>query len=200
MKTLGVTGGIGSGKSTVCRMLEELGASVFYADDVAKRLMEEDERVRDEIREAFGAESYRPDGALNRHYLAQTVFKDPVLVERINQIVHPRVFAAFEEERKRAERAGVPLLVEEAALIFESGADKHLDAVAVVDAPQEVRVRRVVERDGVTPEQVRARMAHQLPAEELRARADYVIVNEGSPELLRKEVEALYRSLVPVDG
>lgn len=199
MKTLGVTGGIGSGKTTVCRMLEELGASVFYADDVAKRLMVDDEKVRDEIREAFGMESYRPDGTLNRPYIAQTIFEDSSLVDRINQIVHPRVFAAFEEERKKAERAGIPLLVQEAALIFETGADRHLDAVAVVDSPEETRVRRVVDRDGVTPDQVRARMAHQLPPDVLRTRADYVIVNEGSPELLRKEVENLYRTLVPTD-
>lgn len=199
MKTLGVTGGIGSGKTTVCRMLEELGASVFYADDVAKRLMGDDEKVRDEIREAFGMESYRPDGTLNRPYIAQTIFEDSSLVDRINQIVHPRVFAAFEEERKKAERAGIPLLVQEAALIFETGADRHLDAVAVVDSPEETRVRRVVDRDGVTPDQVRARMAHQLPPDVLRTRADYVIVNEGSPELLRKEVENLYRTLVPTD-
>lgn len=199
MKTLGVTGGIGSGKTTVCRMLEELGASVFYADDVAKRLMVDDEKVRNEILEAFGMESYRPDGTLNRPYIAQTIFEDSSLVDRINQIVHPRVFAAFEEERKKAERAGFPLLVQEAALIFETGADRHLDAVAVVDSPQETRVRRVVDRDGVTPDQVRARMAHQLPPDVLRTRADYVIVNEGSPELLRKEVENLYRTLVPMD-
>lgn len=199
MKTLGVTGGIGSGKTTVCRMLEELGASVFYADDVAKRLMVDDEKVRDEIREAFGMESYRPDGTLNRPYIAQTIFEDSSLVDRINQIVHPRVFAAFEEERKKAERAGIPLLVQEAALIFETGADRHLDAVAVVDSPEETRVRRVVDRDGVTPDQVRARMAHQLPPDVLRTRADYVIVNEGPPELLRKEVENLYRTLVPTD-
>ncbi|GIV60608.1 dephospho-CoA kinase [Rhodocaloribacter litoris] len=195
VKTLGVTGGIGSGKTTVCRMLEALGARVFYADDEAKRIMAEDPAVRAELVDAFGPASYDAAGRLNRAYLAQQVFGDEANVARINAIVHPRVYAAFEQARRRAEADGVPLLVKEAALIFETGGDRHLDAVAVVDAPVEERIRRVAERDGATPGQVRARMAHQLPPEELRRRADFVIENDGDLAHLRRQVERLYRTM-----
>src|SRR5690554_6901946 len=98
MKTLGITGGIGSGKTTVCRLFEALGARVFFADDEAKRLMHRED-VRHEIAEAFGAESYLPSGELNRSYLADRVFNRPRALRRISHIVHPRVFEAFEEEK-----------------------------------------------------------------------------------------------------
>ena len=195
MKTLGVTGGIGSGKTTVCRLLEDLGARVFYADAEAKRLMQQDPETRAEIEAAFGLQSYNADGTLNRPYLAEQVFSNEAQVARINGIVHPRVFAAFEQAKQKAVREGVPLLVHEAALIFEAGGDAHLDAVAVVDAPQEVRVARVVERDDVTPEQVRARMGHQLSSRELRRRADFVIENTGPPEHLRAQVAEVFTAL-----
>lgn len=195
VRTLGVTGGIGSGKSTVCRLLEALGARVFYADEEAKRLMTEDPALRRAIVEAFGPESYLPDGRLNRAYLAEWVFHDPEALRRLNALVHPRVLEAFEQAREQAAREQVPLLVLEAALLFDSGADRLVDHVLVVDAPEAERIRRVVARDGVTPEQVRARMQHQLPPEELRRRADFVLENTGSLETLRKQVEALYRRL-----
>lgn len=196
MTTLGVTGGIGSGKTTVCRMLEELGARVFYADAEAKRLMQEDPEVRAEIQATFGPESYDAEGNLNRTYLAEKVFGNDEDVARINAIVHPRVFEAFEEARQKARREGVALLVHEAALIFEAGAEKHLDAVAVVDAPEAVRIRRVTERDDASPEAVRARMGHQLSPEALRHRADYVIDNSGSKKDLRAEVERVFRAVL----
>ncbi|NBC17893.1 MAG: dephospho-CoA kinase [Bacteroidetes bacterium] len=200
MKTLGVTGGIGSGKSTVCRLFEDLGARVFVADDVAKQLMQQDPAVRRAIVDAFGPASYDEAGRLDRAYLAQQVFSDEENVARINAIVHPRVFDAFREEARRAEQEGVELLVHEAALIFEAGGDRHLDAVAVVDAPEDVRVRRVVERDGVAPEQVRARMRHQLPPEELRRRADFVIDNSGAEDALHSQVQAVYDAMVTSDA
>ncbi len=195
LQTLGVTGGIGSGKSTVCRLLEALGARVFYADEVAKRLMAEDPALRQAIREAFGPESYGPDGRLNRAYLAKRVFHDPEALRQLNALVHPRVLAAFEQAREQATRDQVPLLVLEAALLFESGADRLVDHVLVVEAPEAERIRRVTERDGISPEQVRARMQHQLSPEELRRRADFVIENTGSLETLRQQVENLYRQL-----
>lgn len=200
MKTLGVTGGIGSGKTTVCRFLEEQGARVFYADIEAKRIMQEDPEARAEIEAAFGPESYTDEGALDRAYLAEQVFGDEERLERLNAIVHPRVFASFEAATERAREEDVPLLVHEAALIFEAGGDAHVDAVAVVDAPEAARVARVVERDDVTPDAVRARMGHQLPPEELRRRADYVIENDGTLDDLRDKTIALYRTVVGEDG
>ncbi|NNF72567.1 MAG: dephospho-CoA kinase, partial [Rhodobacteraceae bacterium] len=140
-------------------------------------------------------ESYDADGRLNRAYVAAKVFGDDANVKRINAIVHPRVYAAFEAAKAQAAAEGIPLLVKEAALIFETGGDAHLDAVAVVDAPVADRVRRVVARDGVTEEQVRARMAHQLPAEELRRRADFILENTGTPAALRAEVERVFRQM-----
>ena len=194
-KTLGVTGGIGSGKTAACRMLEDLGARVFYADQEARRLMQEDDAVRAAVTEAFGEESYRPDGALNRPFLAGEVFGREEKTHRLNRIVHPRVFEAFAAAREKAERDGVALLVHEAALIYEAGGGEHLDAVAVVDAPEAVRIARVMRRDGVTEAQVRARMGHQLPAAALRRRADYVLDNDGSLEDLYPQVERVYQEM-----
>lgn len=195
MRTLGITGGIGSGKSTVCRIFESLGARVFYADDEAKRLMHEHPAIRTELVEAFGRESYLDDGSLNRLHLADRVFHDEAALRRLNAIVHPRVFEAFEDARRRAEKDGAPLMIKEAAIMFESGGDAMVDAVAVVDAPVDVRIRRVVARDGTTEAAVRARMANQLPPEELRSRADFVIENHGSEDELREQVERVFRAV-----
>lgn len=196
MTTLGVTGGIGSGKTTVCGFLEEQGARVFYADIEAKRLMQENDAVRTEITEAFGAGAYADDGSLNRAYLADRVFGDGDQVERLNAIVHPHVFAAFEAAKKRAAEEDVGLLVHEAALLFEAGGDAHVDVTAAVVAPDANRIAWVTERDDVTEDQVRARMDHQLPQDELRRRADYVIENDGSLEALRQKSVDLYWSVV----
>lgn len=195
MITLGVTGGIGSGKTAVCQLLEQHGARVFYADAEARRLMEEDASLRADLTATFGLKTYDADGQLDRPYLAAQVFGDERQVARLNALVHPRVFAAFEAEKERAREDGVWLLVHEAALIFEAGGDKHLDAVAVVDAPLDVRLARVVARDKTTLEAVQARVQHQLPAEELRRRADYLIVNDGDRRHLAEEVERLVAQL-----
>jgi len=195
MTTLGVTGGIGSGKTTVCGFLAEQGARVFYADLEAKRLMTEHEGLRADIVDAFGEESYSDDGSLNRKHLADVVFQSPERVEQINALVHPRVHEAFAAAADRAEEEGVEVLVYEAALIFESGGDEHLDAVAVVVAPDEDRIARVVERDDTSEDDVRARMSHQLPQEELRRRADYVVENDGTLDDLRRKSVDLYHSV-----
>jgi len=194
--TLGVTGGIGSGKTTVCGFLQEKGARVFYADIEAKRLMQEDASVRAEITEAFGPEAYTDDGTLDRAVLADRVFGDAERLEQLNAIVHPRVFEAFEAAKERAAEEGVDLLVHEAALLFEAGGDAHVDVTAAVVAPDADRVARVAERDDVAPEQVRARMEHQLPQDELRRRADHVIENDGSLDDLRRKSVELYWSVV----
>jgi len=196
VKTLGVTGGIGSGKTTVCGFLEEKGARVFYADIEAKRLMQDDASVRAEIRETFGDAVYTDDGALNRAVLAEQVFGDADRLEQLNAIVHPRVFESFAAARERAVEEEVDLLVHEAALLFEAGGDAHVDVTAAVVAPDEARVARVAERDDVAPEKVRARMGHQLPQDELRRRADHVLENDGSLEDLRQKSVELYWTVV----
>ena len=195
MKRLGVTGGIGSGKTTVCRILEELGARVFYADDEAKRLLAEDASVRRGVIDLFGPESYLPDGAPNRRFLGRTAFADNALLDRLNALVHPRVLRLFEEAAQQAARDGVPLMVKEAALIFEAGAERQLDAVVAVEAPAQSRIERVCKRDGVSPGDVTARMARQADPSELRRRADFAIENDGDREQLRRKVEKLHRDM-----
>ena len=189
VRTLGITGGIGSGKSAVCQIMRSLGAEVFNADAEAKVLMEQQD-VREEVIAAFGTEAYNP--ILNRAWLAAQVFGDADAVARLNSIVHPRVQDAFLARCRKERRRGSPLLVHEAALTFESGSDTLLDCVVVVDAPIEVRIQRVMDRDGVTEAKVRARMGHQMPAEEMRRRAHRILDNSGSRAKLQPLVERLF--------
>ena len=195
MKTLGVTGGIGSGKTAACRHFEALGARVVYADLVARELMETDAALVAALREAFGPETHTAEGRLNRPHLAARVFGDAAEVARLNALVHPRVRAAFSSFRDEAEAAVAPLFVYEAAILYETGGDRLVDAVAVVDAPVEARIARVMARDGATREQVLARMAHQLPPAELRARADFVIENDGDEAHLRRGVARVFAAV-----
>lgn len=195
MLVLGVTGGIGSGKTTVCQMLETLGARAFYADPEAKKLMHTPQ-VRQEIEAAFGSNSYHNDGTLNRPYLAQHVFSDKDSLARINSIVHPRVFAALQAAIDTAKADGIRLFVYESALIFSGASAAYLDAILVVEAPAASRIDRVTARDQITADRVTARMRHQLSPEAMRERADYVIANDGSLEELRDRVQALYRTLM----
>ncbi|HYE58135.1 MAG TPA: dephospho-CoA kinase [Rhodothermales bacterium] len=195
MLTLGVTGGIGAGKTTVCRVLERLGARVFYADVEAKRLMEDDPALRKELAEAFGPATYDATGRLDRASLAAQVFGHPERLARLNALVHPRVFEAWAAFRAQAETDGVPLVVHEAALLFEAGGERHVDAVLVVDAPLDVRLARAAARDHTSLDFVRARAVHQTPGEDLRRRATYVIFNDGDADRLEREVRALYARL-----
>jgi dephospho-CoA kinase len=195
MKTLGLTGGIGSGKSAAASEFARLGAYVVSADEEARRIMQEDPDLRAQLVSEFGPDTYRPDGSLNRAHLARKAFGDPQAVQRLNALVHPRVRAAFSEIRARAEREGAPMLVYEAALIVEAGLDERFDALAVVDAPSEVRIRRVMERDAADRAAVEARMQHQLPTEKLIEHADFVIDNSGDLEALRRRVEAVFEAL-----
>jgi dephospho-CoA kinase len=192
-RTLGVTGGIGSGKSTVCEILEAFGARVFEADQVGKQLMTENYDVRQEVTDKFGIDSYTPGGKLNAGYLADVVFSDPERVRVINAIVHPRVLSAFEEALSMARRDGISALVLESALMFQSGGHRLVDAVIAVDTKPSLRKGRVMERDGVTSEDVDSRMQHQMPTDEVRKRADYVVTNNGSTDNLRDAVADVYR-------
>ena len=196
MTTLGVTGGIGSGKSAfVDRLGAHDGVRVVLADDVAKRLMAEDPDVRRRLVERFGAEVYRPDGSLDRAAVAARVFADDAELAALNAIVHPSVRRALLDEIARAEADGVRLLVYEAALVFETEADRVLDRVVVVDAPVETRIARVMARDGVTREAVVARMRHQIDPEAARARADFVVENSGDLDALYAEADRIVNAL-----
>ena len=196
MITLGLTGGIGSGKTAAAaRLAEKRGVRLVLADDVAKRLMVEDETVRQSVSERFGADTYREDGSLDRARLAARVFGDERELEALNAIVHPAVRRAMLREIERAREDRIRLLVYEAALIFETGADQILDHVAVVEAPVGTRIARAMARDGSSREDVLARMARQLPPETLRQRADSVLDNAGSLADLHAQADALYARL-----
>lgn len=193
MLVLGVTGGIGSGKSAVCDILEDKGARIFHADEVGKRLMTDDPRIRLDISSAFGNRSYLSSGKLNRKYLADLVFNDGAALKQINTIVHPRVFAAFTAAKKKAHRDGVRLLVHEAALLFEAGGDRHVDCTVYVDAPRYIRIDRVMRRDGVTKGKVLQRMRYQVSAAEGRRRADYVLKNDSDLVALERRTRRLLK-------
>lgn len=201
MITLGLAGGIGSGKSAAARILDQQpGVRVVYADRVAKRLMNEAPAVRQQLTDRFGPEVYHPDdhaeaGRLNRSALAARVFENDDERKALNAIVHPAVREAMLAEIERARTDGLRGLVYEAALLFETGAEEVLDAVIVVDAPVETRIQRVMARDGVSREQVTARMAAQMDPAETRRRADAVLVNDGSLADLRERTLAVLNRL-----
>ena len=174
MIRVGVTGGIGSGKSTVCRLFAERGVPVYDSDSEAKRLMGEDPSLRAALVEAFGDETFR-DGVLNRRYLAATVFGDRHALARLEALVHPCVKRDF--ERWAAERTAEPYVVLECAILYESGMDAAVDRVVAVVAPEELRLVRVNARDGASAAEIRRRMAAQLSDDVLSARADYTTVS-----------------------
>ena len=175
MKVIGLTGGIGSGKSTIGRVLETIGLPVFDADREALVLYEEDDMLLMEVKERFGDAVLQPNGGLNRQALAAIVFKDEHALRYLNALVHPRVAQRFAQWKEKQTSAAV---VREAAILFESGSDTDCDAVIVVTAPQALRIARVQKRNGMSEEEVRSRMNRQWPEEELVKRADAVIVND----------------------
>ncbi|GGC21355.1 dephospho-CoA kinase [Parapedobacter defluvii] len=178
---IGVTGGIGSGKSVVCRIFNVLGIPVFDADAEAKRLMTIDASLRNAIRAEFGTEAYHEDGTLNRPYLADQVFNDEQRLKILNGLVHPVVIRKGEQW---AQQQKAPYTIKEAALLFESGSFKLNHYTILVSAPVGIRIERVMQRDGVTAEQVKARMERQWPDERKRQLADFVIVNDGIQALI----------------
>ena len=188
MVKIGITGGIGSGKTTVCSIFEQLGIPVFYADTVAKEIMVTDPILREGITAAFGIASYELSGKLNNKHIAQIVFNNKVELEKLNALVHPAVFRAFESWQQTIP-AEVPYNLKEAALLFESGSYKMCDHNILVTASRAVKIQRVMERDGVTSEQVEARMDKQLSDEEKNKMADFLITNDESQSVILQVLE-----------
>jgi len=201
-RVVGLTGGIGTGKSTVAAMLAELGAVVIDADAIVHELQAPGTPLVRAIAEALGPEVLDSDGALDRKAVAERVFADPEARRRLNALVHPPVAAEMARRLEAARARGVPLAVLDIPLLLE-GREKGsgtasafpFDAVIVVYAPQEVQVERACARDGSRPEEVRARLRAQMPIEEKRGLADFVVDNSGSRDETRHQVEALYREL-----
>ena len=185
-----ITGGIGSGKSTVSRILEECGVAVYTSDDCAKELMSSSPLLREKIVEAFGAEAYDGD-KLNRAYLAQRVFNEPQALALLNSIVHPAVMDDFD---RWAEQQSGSYVVLESAILFEANLDNRVDCVVSVLAPEDLRIERAMHRDGATREAILSRIANQISDDERAERSKYAIVNI-SLEDLKEDVEQLHRRL-----
>lgn len=190
---IGITGGIGSGKTTICRLFELLGIPVYFADVEAKKLMVSDARLMEQIREHFGDEAYTAAGQLNRQYLSKLVFNDQAKLNLLNSLVHPAV--EKHAQQWHHSQAGVPYTLKEAALIFESGSYQHLDRVINVYAPLEIRIARVVKRDQVSREEVLARISNQWPEEDKLALSDHVIINDNTLSIIQ-QVHKLHKRLV----
>jgi dephospho-CoA kinase len=192
MLKIGITGGIGSGKTTVANLFAGLGVPVFFADSETRMLQHTDAQLRADLIAAFGAQTYQADGTLNRTYLAQLVFADKAALQKINSIVHPAVARHFAAWCK-AHHAHAYIL-KEAAILFESGSHTALDGVIVVTAPEPMRIERVMQRDGVPAEEVRKRMANQWPETEKLKRANWIVYNDG--RALEPQVEALHEAIL----
>lgn len=191
MVIVGITGGIGSGKSTVCDVWEKEGAYILNADEFAKQLMVENDEIRSEIKSAFGPESYTNKGTLNREYLSEEAFEKG-RVDELNAIVHPRLPAAVRERMKEAEEKGFKVGVYEAALLLESDHLDLFDYLVLVLADEKRRLQWVKERDEASEQQVKSRMDKQRNFEEVVSQADIVIRNEGTLEDLKKKAEVIF--------
>jgi dephospho-CoA kinase len=193
MLRIGITGGIGSGKSTVSKIFEVLGIPVYYADDASKRLMNEDEALKEKLQSIFGNETY-VDGQLNRAYLSSVVFNNEEKLLLLNSIIHP---ATIKDAEEWMLRQTTPYAIKEAALIFESGSQEYLDKVIGVYAPAAVRIHRVMQRDKVTREEVQSRMNKQIDEDMKMRLCDYVITNDEQ-ELLIPQVMKLHEIFTPI--
>eukprot|EP00388_Colpodella_angusta_P007524 GDKJ01021218.1.p5 GENE.GDKJ01021218.1~~GDKJ01021218.1.p5 ORF type:complete len:196 (-),score=17.64 GDKJ01021218.1:3886-4473(-) len=182
MLHIGITGGIGSGKTTVCKVFETLGIPVFYADIVAKQLMVTDHVLIDGVKAEFGELSYT-NGLLNNKHIAAIVFNDAKALEKLNALVHPAVFRAFDQWTKQIP-SSVPYTLKEAALLFESGSYQMCDKNILVTAPLVTKLNRVMQRDAVTQQQVQARMDKQFPDEQKIKMSDYVIENAEDQSII----------------
>jgi dephospho-CoA kinase len=192
MKVIGLTGGIGSGKSTVAQLLEAKGAVVIRADDLAKELMIKDIALVAAIKSAFGDEAYLPDGNLNKPYLSKIAFEQGK-ADVLNALVHPVVYRYFSRQIVVEQQKGTQLLIREAALLLLNGRPKGFDSIVVVTAKDELRIERVKQRSGLTEAEIKSRMQKQQSQETMISMADSVIENNGSFNELAIKVERLWQ-------
>jgi len=197
MLKIGLTGNIGSGKTTVSKIFEVLGIPVFYADDAAKSVMVNDKLLISEIKATFGDEAYFDDGTLNRKYIASIVFNNDAQLAKLNSIVHPATFRAFDAWVKNITDA--PYVLKEAALLFESDSYKMCDYNIMVQAPLEMRIQRVMQRDSLSRAEIESRNAHQFTEEKKTQLADFIISNDDT-ELVIPQVLKLHNHLLSLAG
>ena len=175
MRIVGLTGGIGSGKSTVARMFEKLGVPIYYSDDEAKNLMNTSDHIRKGLIDVFGPKSFE-NGELNRSYIASLVFNDEAKLKKLNSIVHPEVKRNF---KKWISKQSASYVIQENPLIFENNSQQDFDLVITVTAPKKIRIQRVMERDGLSENEVLARVKNQLEDELKINGSEFVITNES---------------------
>ena len=183
MKKIGITGGIGSGKSVVCELFRLHGIPVFDADIEAKKLNDTLPTIREKLTQLFGNDLYE-NNRLNRQKLASLIFSDTSALQKVNAIIHPEVAACFKQWAEKQQNA--PFVVIETAILFESGFDRLVDKTVTVSAPLDVRIERIIKRDGATRAQIEARMSQQMPEEKKVRLSDFVVVNDGYVSLIEQ--------------
>ena len=187
MLTIGITGGIGSGKSTVCRVFRVLGAPVFQADLVARKLQDEDPEIRGRLIGLFGPEIYTENGLLNRKKLAEIIFNDQLLLEKVNKLIHPAVHRELKKWKEQMFK--FPYVLYEAAILFETGNFRSFDYTILVVADQKERIERVMKRDNLSAEAVLRRMNNQMKDADKIILADFIIENNDNqliiPQILK---------------
>lgn len=196
MIKIGVTGGIGSGKTTVCNIFKVLGIPVYNADEEARRLMQNDPLIISEIKKLFGNEVYHNE-ELNRAKIAGIVFGNKELLNELNSIVHPAVGKHFNNWANS--RVNQPYIIKEAAILFESGANKGLDYVITITAPEKLRIRRIMNRDGISSEDVKRRMKNQWTDKKIQKLSDFTITNDDKKMVL-PQVLKLHQFFISING
>ena len=192
MLKIGITGGIGSGKSTVCKIFRSLKVPIYHADLRAKDLIHQNKKIRENIIAEFGTNSF-VKGVYNTEFISDVVFQNREKLQKLNSIIHPSVIRDFIEWSSSF--SNFKYVLQEAAILFESGADKDLDYVIVVDSPLDLRIERLAIRDGISEESVKKRMKTQWPAEKIRQLADWIIDNDEK-HLILPQVLSIHDQLI----
>ncbi len=190
---IGITGGIGAGKSTICRVFEWLGIPIYYADNQAKLLISENENLKNKIKTLLGPESYNKKGEYNRKFVGEKIFGNPKLLKELNALIHPVVATDYNDWFQSHNDSKYTL--KEAAILFESGSNVGLDYVIGVHAPLEVRIKRVAERDQLTTKAIKARIKNQMAQDEKMKKCDFLIDN-GGKELIVQQVIKIHKKLL----
>lgn len=191
-RIIGLTGGIGSGKTTAAQFIEESGFPVYYSDIRAKEIVNENEVLKQSIQELLGPESYDAEGLYNRKIVAEKVFGNPALLQQLNSLIHPAVRDDFEYWVRRQHTFFV---FKETALLFELGLEKESFRTILVTAEDNLRIKRVMDRDGKTYRQIKSVMEQQMPEKDKMKRADFIIHNNNGIETLKKEIEQVLQAL-----
>ena len=195
MLKIGITGGMGSGKTTVCKIFEQLDIPVYYADKEAKNILWRDKNVRKKVKTLLGDGAYFRNGRPDRSYIAQKIFNNKTWLEGMNSIIHPAVRedAALWHQKYENSSQPPPFTLQEAALLVESGSYRLFDKLIVVTCPEEIRIKRIMKRDRTPEAEVRKKLSHQWPESSKVAVADYVIINDGLHLLLPQVLDIYHK-------